>query len=202
MKVKELQELYHKDKKQFLKLYSKGLNMKITSAEFYQSEDHFKKLEDSIDDYFGSDGKYTIDGITIEKDIMRSVIVNPKSTILKIHDSITISLPCESHIRFCPYKNESIEISRVLVGFKERRKNKGSQLMTILDDFIQDILGFIPEMYLECTGSIGFEILNSTTVKVQTAFFRKHGFKVNDGKHYPRYVSMTRPKQIKNNNIL
>lgn len=197
MTVKEQQELYQKNQKQYLKVISEGLNMKITSAEFYQGGDNFKQLEEKIEDYFNTDGKFAGSGITIEKDVMRSVIENPKSTVIKIHDSITISLPCESHIRICPYKKEFIEISRVLVEFKERRKNKGSQLIQIMDDFILDTLGFIPPMYLECTGSVGFGFLNSTSIQTQTAFFRKHGFKVKDGKHYPRYVSMMRPKQIK-----
>ena len=199
MSVETEQVYYQKNKRNYLSFLSNETNIKIKQAEFYKSTGSFKILEDNIDTYFSNKGNLNISGLTTEKIIMRSITQNPKTYKLKVHDSITISLPCGSHIRFCPYKNDSIEISRLLVSFNRRKKGVGSQLMSILFQFIEDTLGFIPNMYLECTGSVGFDILNSTSTQIQTAFFRKHGFKVNNGKYNPRYVILTRPKQVKNN---
>jgi hypothetical protein len=195
MTVREQKELYQKDKKQFLNLYSEGTNFKIKTAEFYDSDENFKILENSIDEYFKPEGKYYFPGMTIEKEIMRSIVVNPDSAVLKIHDSITIFLPEGSHIRFSPYKEASIEITRVLVDHGRRGIGVGSFLMMMVMNFIGRTLGYTPKMHLECTGSVGLDPLNTTTISLQTTFFRKHGFKVNNRKHYPRFVTMTRPKQ-------
>ena len=53
-----------------------------------------------------------------------------------------------------------------------------------------------PKMFLECTGSDGFHPDNSSSISIQTAFFRKHGFRVENRKHYPRYLTMVRPEGI------
>ena len=39
-------------------------------------------------------------------------------------------------------------------------------------------------------------------VSIQTAFFRKHGFRVENRKYYPRYVTMVRPEEDSNSNLL
>ena len=200
MSVKESLGYYQKNKRQFLKLFSEGTNFKIHSCEFYESEGAFKKLEENIDSYFASDGGNYISGMTIEKEVMRSIVENPEKTILKIHDSLTIYLECGSHVRFSPYKNDSIEITRVMVRSNNRHKGIGSKLMSLVLKFIHDTLGFYPKMFLECTGSVGFHPENSSSISSQTAFFRKHGFRVENRKHYPRYVTMVRPEEDSNFN--
>ncbi len=50
-------------------------------------------------------------------------------------------------------------------------------------------------MFLECTRSVGFHPDNSSSISIQTSFFRKHGFRVENRKHYPRYVTMVRPEE-------
>ena len=195
MTIKEHREIYQKDKKKLLKLYSEETNFKIHSAEFYESKGIFKILEDSIDNYFKPEGKYYLSGMAIEKEIMRSIVMNPDKTVLNIHDSITIFLPDGSHIRLSPHKDDTIEITRVLVTHEIRNIGVGSILMDIVFKFIGRTLGYLPKMFLECTGAVGLDPLNASTVAIQTAFFRKHGFRVNNRKHYPRYVTMIKPKQ-------
>jgi GNAT superfamily N-acetyltransferase len=201
MSVKESIGYYQKNKRQFLKLFSEGTNFKIHSCEFYESEGAFKKLEENIDSYFELEGGNYISGMTIEKEVMRSIVENPDKTILKIHDSLTIFLECGSHIRFSPYKTDSIEITRVMVRSDNRHKGIGSQLMSLVLKFIHDTLGYYPKMFLECTGSVGFHPDNSSSISIQTAFFRKHGFRVENRKHYPRYVTMMRPEEDSNSNL-
>ena len=200
MSVKESKGYYQKNKRQFLKLFSEGTNFKINCSEFYESQGPFKTLEENIDFYFAPEGENYISGMTIEKEVMRSIVENPEKTILKIHDSLTIYLECGSHIRFSPYKNDSIEITRVMVRSDNRHKGIGSQLMSLVLKFIHDTLGFQPKMFLECTGSVGFHPDNSSSISIQTAFFRKHGFRVENRKHYPRYVTMVRPEEDSNFN--
>jgi GNAT superfamily N-acetyltransferase len=195
MTIKEHKEIYQKDKKQLLKLYSEGTNFKIHSAEFYESEGIFRILEENLDNYFKPDGMNYFSGMTIEKEILRSIVENPDETVLKFHDSITISLPDGSHIRFSPYKNDTIEITRVLVTHESRNNGIGSLLIETVFEFIGRTVGHLPKMFLECTGAVGMDPINASTVPIQTSFFRKHGFRVNNRKYYPRYVTMTRPKQ-------
>lgn len=195
MTVREQKELYQKDKKQFLNLYSEVTNFKIKTAEFYDSDDNFKILEDRIDDYFQPEGRYYFPGMDIKKEMMRSIVETPETTVLKIHNTITIFLSEGSHIRISPYKDNSIEIARILVTQGHRGIGIGSFLMMLVMNFIGRTLGYTPTMYLECTGAVGLDPLNTSTISLQTAFFRKHGFKVDNGKHYPKYVTMTKPKQ-------
>lgn len=194
MSIKESKEFYNKNKKQFLKIFSEGTNFKIHSSEFYESQGAFKKLELNIDSYFEPEGGNYISGMNIEKEVMRSIVENPDKTVLKVHDSLTLYLTCGSHIRLSPYKNDSIEITRIIVKHGFRKKGIGSFLMSIALKFIYDILGYYPKMFLECTGSVGFNSENSSSISIQTAFFRKHGFRVENRKHYPRYVTMIRPE--------
>jgi hypothetical protein len=74
--------------------------------------------------------------------------------------------------------------------------------MKIFFIIVKRILGFIPLIWLECTRTVG---INHTEVNYglseQTRFFRKFGFRVNDGSQYPRWVDMVRPKDVEGDNL-
>jgi GNAT superfamily N-acetyltransferase len=111
----------------------------------------------------------------------------------KQHPSISLELPNHgnSMIRIAPNGNNSLEINRIAVNESFQGKRIGSLLMNTLFMFCIESLGYIPPMFLECTGDINFE--NRTLINPiqnQTKFFRKFGFRVTVSKYYPNYVRM------------
>ena len=112
-----------------------------------------------------------------------------------LYDHPTISLVLPNHgnsiIRIAPNGSEGIEITRILVDEAHKGKNIGSFLMNTLFIFLLETLGYIPPIFLECTGNIsnGNEIINNP-IQNQTKFFRKFGFRVTVFKYYPDYVRM------------
>jgi hypothetical protein len=56
------------------------------------------------------------------------------------------------------------------------------------------VLGYVPEIRLECTGAVGFgETLEETSVLSQINFFKKLGFHLNRFDEEASYATMTRP---------
>ena len=113
--------------------------------------------------------------------------------IAKYHKAISIVLHDDSTLRVSTGPNNSLEVTRVVVNPVNKSKGYGTMLMNLFLGFLRNELGYVPQLFLECTGSINFqgEILRSS-VSEQTAFFRKFGFRVSNRKHYPDYVSMIR----------
>jgi hypothetical protein len=106
-------------------------------------------------------------------------------------------MPDESLIRFSSYQNDGIELSRIWVAEQNQRQGKGSFLMNLFFDFLKEVLGFIPTIFLECTGGVGVgQNALSMDISMQTKFFRKWGFRVNDKKLYPTYVNMLRKSSL------
>jgi len=119
--------------------------------------------------------------ITIEHGVIRS-IVNEK-IILNPHITFHFSIYNQyvGHIELTP-KGKGINFSRVLV----EQKMKGCGLGTLIMNIVLDILRSIEEkleiesttLYLECVGSVGWEVnRQDTPIDVQKKFFMKFGFK-------------------------
>jgi GNAT superfamily N-acetyltransferase len=111
----------------------------------------------------------------------------------KSHPSIALSLPNHgnSEIKIAPNGTNGIEIYRIIVHESYQGKNIGSFLMNTLFCFFIETLGFIPPVFLECTGDISFEDrMVENPIQNQTKFFRKFGFRVTVSKYYPYYVRM------------
>lgn len=128
----------------------------------------------------------------IETYLINSRVQIHKEFELKIRNSITISLENGSHLRFCPYKDNGIEISRLYVEECNQNNGDGTLLMNFIFNTIFKVLKNFPEIVLECTGEVGYKqtlIINS--IQNQTKFFRKFGFRVDKNvSKYPYYVKM------------
>ena len=122
-----------------------------------------------------------------------SVVGKNGKYFVKEHPTITLVLPNHgnSTLRIAPNGSEGIEITRILVDEAHKGKNIGSFLMNTLFIFLIETLGYIPPIFLECTGKInnGIEWIENP-IQNQTKFFRKFGFRVTVSKYYPSYVRM------------
>lgn len=132
------------------------------------------------------------DYLKIEDHLIRSYVEVNRGTTLKIHNSMTISMMNGSHLRFCPYRDGGIEITRVYVIEENQGKKNGTDLMNFLYESILNSLGNFPEMILECTGQVGeMDTLLINPISNQTRFFRKFGFRVCKSKsNSPYYAKM------------
>jgi len=126
-------------------------------------------------------------------ELLNSAVIHSGNIIVRQHPTILIGLVQhkDSVIRIAPSENNGIEITRIIVGESDRGKNLGSFLMNTLFLFIYETLGYIPPIFLECTGGIynGNELVKNS-IQNQTKFFRKFGFRVTNNKLYPDYVRM------------
>ena len=122
-----------------------------------------------------------------------SVVGKNGKYIAKEHPTITLVLPDHgnSTLRIAPNGSEGIEITGILVDETHKGKNIGSFLMNTLFIFLLETLGYIPPIFLECTGKInnGNDWIENP-IQNQTKFFRKFGFRVTVSKYYPNYVRM------------
>ena len=128
----------------------------------------------------------------IETFLINSRVQIHKKFELKIRNSITIALENGSHLRFCPYQNNGIEISRLYVEECNQNNGDGTLLMNFIFNTIFKVLKNFPEIALECTGEVGYkETLIINSIQNQTKFFRKFGFRVDKNvSKYPYYVKM------------
>lgn len=187
-KIRTRKKSFTKEEREFVKTIQKETGIKIREIQRVEENEIFKKLLDDVDEYFTG---FMMIRYNIMK--MNSIVGVGKKTVLRIHNSISFHFPDNSVIRFSPFGVNGIEISRIWVTHSNQGKGLGSKLMELLFQFLEDVLGEIPPIYLECNGSIGFrEEKEFTPISKQTSFFRKFGFRVKDGSDYPHFVTMTR----------
>lgn len=184
------------EEQELVNLIRKETGIKIRDIQRMEDNEVFKTLLDNVEEYFK---RFKVMRYNVME--MNSIVGVDKKTVLRIHNSISFHFPDDSVIRFSPFGMNGIEISRVWVTHSNQGKGIGSKLMELLFQFLEDILGEIPPLYLECNGSIGFgERQEFTPISKQTSFFRKFGFRVKDGSDYPHFLTMTR--EIDNNLVV
>lgn len=152
----------------------------------------FKELLESVDGYFKRFKLFRY--MRME---MNSIVGVGDRNILKIHNSISFHFPDNSMIRFSPLGQDELEITRIVVHPNHQGIGIGSKLMELLFDFLQEVLGQIPTIQLECNGGVGFgDNQRETPISEQISFFQGFDFKIIQGSLIENYVRMER--KIKN----
>ena len=185
--IEEIYQTYLNDPASFIRgqkrdLKKSGFNVKVVEV----ARDNNVYL--CLNNYF----KNEFNKIEVEDGPTYSLVSILGKYTLKIRNSCTLSLTNGSHLRFCPYKENGIEISRVYVKPSNQSCGNGSYLMNLFFSSILSCLKEFPEIFLECTGNVGYgDNLIENDISAQTTFFRKYGFRVdtNSSKH-PHYVKM------------
>lgn len=150
----------------------------VVKSEFHQDNEIFKKMVDIInqlseDELFGKHIDFRVLFYTSSVEIAPQKHINRQHNLICIESSVGL-------IRFGSHHN-GLEITRVIAG--EKGKGKGKLLMDIFFNILiaacgKDIIN-VPIM-LECTGAVGRgSNFQSSTIALQTKFFRKFGFRVN-----------------------
>jgi ribosomal protein S18 acetylase RimI-like enzyme len=150
----------------------------------------FEALENNV--CYLSELTGSIPSFTTIKEINSRVAKNRKFIIRK-HSTIALVLPEHgfSIIRIAPHGKDGIEITRVVVNESFKEKGIGTFLVCTLYKFLMNTLGYLPPIFLECTGNISFGNRNiENPIQNQIKFFRKFGFRVTENRYYPNYVRM------------
>jgi hypothetical protein len=173
-----------------------GIN--IISVEEVDDNEVFLKLKESFYPFFTVYSMVEIP-LQFEASDIYTIVEFKKGAKMKVHNCLYFQFLDGSHLRFSPHGKDGLEISRVMVNPNNMGEGIGTRLMVLFFDFVGTILGEIPPVYLECTGSVGLGENNQTrSISDQTGFFRKFGFKVQNRKHYPDFVSMARAREVIN----
>ena len=156
----------------------------------------FKELLESVDGYFKRFKLFRY--MRME---MNSIVGVGDGNILKIHNSLSFHFPDNSMIRFSPLGQDELEITRIIVHPNHQGMGIGSKLMELLFDFLQEVLGRIPTLQLDCNGGAGFgDNQSDTTISEQVSFFQRFDFEIIEGSLKENYVRMER--KIKNDLVV
>lgn len=185
----DVHEEFLKDKNKFIREFKKRHNdvgFKVDTVDLIPNNDVYQTLSNYI-----LNTKFA-EEVQIETYLINSRVQIHKKFNVKIRNSVTIGFTNGSHLRFCPYEKNGIEISRIYVKEQNQNKGDGTLLMNIFFNSILESLKQFPEIILECTGEVGYgETLIINDIQNQTKFFRKFGFRVNQNESkYPYYVKM------------
>ena len=148
----------------------------------------FKELLESVDGYFKRFKLFRY--MRME---MNSIVGVGDRNILKIHNSLSFHFPDNSMIRFSPLGQDELEITRIVVHPNHQRMGIGSKLMELLFDFLQEVLGRIPTLQLDCNGGVGFgDYQRDTPISEQVSFFQRFDFEIIQGSLRENYVRLER----------
>jgi hypothetical protein len=156
------------------------------TGEIVKSNGVFKKIQEALPIL-----EKKFQEISFKSEVLTSYVQMKKSTSIKLYETITLELADESSLVFSSNEKSGIEISSLVSA--KRGKGNGTLLMDVFFKILNDVLGFIPPLYLECAGNVSFrDYMVESTIQAQTKFFRKFGFRVDNRKGYPDYVDMKR----------
>ena len=148
-------------------------------TQYIKNSPEFVKLLNNYENYFKGREDISVDNHHLY------LVVNDKE---KYNEVISIEMSDGSYIRFGQgNKPNQLEISTISVQSKNRTRGYGTFLIREMFTFINETIGFIPSFMLECTGSLNDDV---SSIKEQSKFFRKFGFRVTSKKGYPEYVKM------------
>jgi hypothetical protein len=169
--IQKEKEAYLKNKAKYLKPIEKKIKGKIIKCDFIENNEVFDDLMRNISHYqdFGK-------VLTIESGNIHSLVETNKGWTLKYHNCITFFMPDGSHIRFSPCQ-EGIEITRLYVKDGHQGYGLGTYLMVCFFNFINQSVGYTPDITAELTGSVGFnQNLIVSDMVSQTEYYMKFGF--------------------------
>ena len=148
------------------------LGLKIDEVEFQRNNPTYYTLSQ-----FFIENKF--DNYSITKRFNPSIVEGVGINNLRIHNAVTIAMGNGSHLKFSPYKENGIEITRLYVPEFNQGHGNGATLMNFLFSNISECLGYYPEMMVECVGQVGFgDTLLVNPIAEEVKFFKKFGFKV------------------------
>jgi N-acetylglutamate synthase-like GNAT family acetyltransferase len=192
--VNELKNDYVRNKSEFISNHKNGpLKPKHIYFEVGENNQTFTNLcmnVDSIKEHL----QWKFD--PIEVDIRCHTMESSVNDILRVHPVITVTFGNIGMFRLAPHGSNQIELTTIVVEPYIKSKGMGSLMMICVLGMINEHMSDdFDTIMLECVGSLGQGDLSlKSSIKEQTKFFRKFGFRVvKDSKNpdgTPSYVQM------------
>ena len=174
---------------------SKAAGVKIKIVQEIQNSKLFNALSKELDFYFNQSPFNRI--LRFLETEMNTIVETPKGGVLKMHNSLDIHFIDGSVIRFSPDKEDGLELTRIMIPEKNRGRGLGVDYMELVLSSIQEVLGFIPRMVLECTGAIGaVHNYEQLSLDAQIRFFQKFDFVVVEHDFQVGYARLERPMGV------
>jgi len=128
---------------------------------------------------------------------MNTIVETPKGGVLKMHNSLEVHFIDGSVIRFSPDKEDGLELTRIKLPEQSRGRGLGKDYMELVLSSMEDVLGYIPRMVLECTGAIGaVHNYEQLSLDAQIRFFQKFDFVVVEHDFQVGYARLERPMGV------
>ncbi len=175
-----------------IKAIEKSIDIAIDYVEQVDSNKVFTILKGKVEEHVSSK-RYFKDFLFVKCHEMNSIVQSPLGNTLKIQESIDFYFNDGSLVRFSPYGEGELELTRILVRKDNRRKGVGLEILNLASIIFKNILGFEPRINLECTGAIGFgNSHDEIGLDAQVSFFKKGGYQVEVYCSNPPYAHMVR----------
>ncbi len=195
MEFEYLKQLIVKNQRALITYLNKETGFGLKKINLMENNEIFEKLLNGINLF-----KKVNPTIEIEHFFDSLIVCKSKIMEATFHNVIKITLSSGSFIIISSANSDSLEIPVIRVQENNLRNGEGTRLMNIVFEFCYSQLKYRPRFILECTGNLNsYGSSSSTGISGQTSFFRKFGFRVVNGKHYPHYVMMSSPES--NNNL-
>ena len=171
----------------------KETGIRVSSIDEIEDHYDFESLVREVPPYFDNHPKLQ-SVIKVFSHPMNTIVFTPEGPVMKIHNALDFVCVDGSLLRYSPIGDRDLELTRVQVAKGGRGKGFGTKFMQVTFDSFERVLGYVPEIRLECTGAVGFgETLEETSVLSQINFFKKLGFQLNRFDEEASYATMTRP---------
>ena len=175
-----------------IKAMSKASGVKIKTVQEIQNSELFNTLSIELSILFKQEPYNRI--LRFFEREMNTIVQTPRGGICKIHNSLDIHFFDGSIIRFSPDKKDGLELTRIRLPEQSRGRGLGKDYMELFLSSIEDVLGYIPRMVLECTGAIGAaHNYEELSLDAQVRFFQKFDFVVVEHDFQNGYARMERP---------
>lgn len=159
-----------------IKSLEEQTGMLIGRVEYHEVNSVFSKMKEYIESYVGEGGF-----IQVKFGEMNTIVETKEHSTLKVHECITLVYMDGSHLRFSPFDEDGIELTRLWIKSENQRIGLGTYLMEIFEDALINILGELPRIRLECNGSIGFgQNTQHTPIEGQVNFFKRFGYETTE----------------------
>ena len=167
-------EYKHNVTEELLNSLKKSTGIKITDVVYENGNEVFDEIKEFIESILPVHAKM----MEVEISEIMTVVEGRNNATLKVHECITLWFIDGSHLRFSPLGNDALELTRLWVKPENHGKGIGGFLMETFENIVLEIIGGLPRIELECTGTVGLgDNSQYTPLSKQINFFMKFGYK-------------------------
>lgn len=170
-----------------VEMISNQVGHKLNRIEKNKNNQCFELLQLRSKDYFKS-----VEGIDVIIQSRNSMVKTDKGLVFKVHNAVEFNFSDGSVVTIAP-RYDHLQIPHLSVNPSNYHRGTGTRIMNTLLKFIRDVLGYIPEIFIECNGTASYDGENlESNINDQIKFFTRFGFEIEYESIGKEYVTMRR----------